>query len=48
MFPRPIAQTSASTQLAYKVFLPIALIVWLLPLIGIAITSIRPAAAITF
>jgi multiple sugar transport system permease protein len=44
MFPKPIAQTSPSIQLAYKVFLPIALVLWLLPLIGIAVTSIRPAS----
>jgi multiple sugar transport system permease protein len=44
MFPKPIAQTRPSIQLAYKVFLPIALIIWLLPLIGIAITSIRPSS----
>ena len=44
MFPKPIAQSSPFKQTAYKVFLPIALIIWLLPLIGIAMTSIRPAA----
>ena len=44
MFPRPIAQTSLLTQRLYKGFLPIALFLWLLPLIGIAITSVRPGA----
>ena len=44
MFPTPIARTSAFTQTAYKVMLPIALFLWLLPLIGIAVTSIRPAS----
>jgi multiple sugar transport system permease protein len=43
MFPTPIAKTSPFTQAAYKVLLPIALFVWLLPLIGIAVTSIRPS-----
>lgn len=43
MFPTPIARTSALTQTAYKVMLPIALFLWLLPLIGIAVTSIRPS-----
>ena len=43
MFPKPIAKTSPATQTAYKLFLPVALILWLLPLIGIAVTSIRPA-----
>ena len=44
MFPKPIAKASPLAQTAYKLFLPIALILWLLPLIGIAITSIRPSA----
>jgi multiple sugar transport system permease protein len=44
MFPTPIAKTSPFTQTAYKVLLPIALLLWLLPLIGIAITSIRPSS----
>jgi multiple sugar transport system permease protein len=44
VFPIPIQQTSRATQTAYKVLLPIALLVWLLPLIGIAITSIRPSS----
>ncbi len=44
MFPKPIAKASPATQTAYKLFLPIALILWLLPLIGIAVTSIRPAS----
>jgi multiple sugar transport system permease protein len=44
MFPKPIAQTSLLTQRTYKIFLPIALFLWLLPLIGIAVTSVRPGA----
>ena len=44
MFPRPIAQSNIWTQRAYKAFLPIALVLWLLPLIGIAITSVRPGS----
>lgn len=44
MFPRPIEQTSPLTQTLYKVALPVALILWLLPLIGVAITSLRPAS----
>jgi multiple sugar transport system permease protein len=44
MFPKPIEKSSPFVQTAYKVLLPIALIVWLLPLIGIAITSIRPSS----
>jgi multiple sugar transport system permease protein len=44
MFPTPIAKTSPFTQSAYKILLPIALFLWLLPLIGIAVTSIRPSS----
>jgi multiple sugar transport system permease protein len=44
MFPTPIARTSPWMQIAYKLLLPVALILWLLPLIGIAITSIRPSS----
>ena len=43
MFPRPIEQTSSGTQAIYKTMLPVALFVWLLPLIAIFMTSIRPA-----
>jgi len=43
MFPRPIEQTSPGTQAIYKTMLPVALFVWLLPLIAIFMTSIRPA-----
>mgnify|MGYP003383547471 CR=1 FL=1 len=44
MFPRPIEQTSALSQTLYKIALPVALILWLLPLIGVAVTSLRPAS----
>ncbi len=43
MFPKPIAQSGIWTQRAYQAFLPVALILWLLPLIGVAVTSVRPA-----
>jgi len=46
MFPTPIESRSASRQQSYKIFVPIALIVWLLPLIAIFMTSIRSAADI--
>ncbi len=46
MFPTPIAKSSASAQTAYKLFLPIALFIWLLPLLAILMTSIRPASDI--
>lgn len=47
MFPTPIEKQSKSIQTLYKVALPIALILWLLPLLAVALTSIRPAADIT-
>ena len=43
MFPTPIAKTAPWVQRTYKWLLPAALIIWLLPLIGIAITSVRPS-----
>ena len=42
MFPTPIAKTSPGMQIAYKTMLPIALILWLLPLISIMVFSIKP------
>jgi multiple sugar transport system permease protein len=42
MFPRPIAQVSAPARISYQVALPIVLILWLLPLLGVAFT--RPAS----
>jgi multiple sugar transport system permease protein len=44
MFPRPIQHRSQTAQWVYAIALPIALILWLFPLIGVAITSVRPAA----
>lgn len=42
MFPRPIEQTSPSLQAAYKIALPVSLVLWLLPLLGVAMTSLKP------
>jgi multiple sugar transport system permease protein len=44
MFPTPIAKASPLARTGYKIMLPIALILWLLPLIGVAVTSVRPVA----
>jgi multiple sugar transport system permease protein len=44
MFPTPIDQASPPVRLLYKVGLPIALVVWLLPIIAVAMTSIRGQA----
>ncbi|GAB4557241.1 MAG: carbohydrate ABC transporter permease [Haliangiales bacterium] len=46
MFPRPIKDASAATRGLYYVAIPIALIVWLLPLIAIFLTSARSLADI--
>ncbi|RYG92669.1 carbohydrate ABC transporter permease [Loktanella sp. IMCC34160] len=44
MFPRPIQQASAPARALYKTALPIALFLWLFPLLGVAVTSLRPAS----
>lgn len=44
MFPTPIAKTSQLTQWLYAAALPVALFLWLLPLLGVALTSVRPAS----
>ncbi len=41
MFPRPIEKSSAAVQNLYKIALPIALFIWLLPLIAVMVTSVR-------
>ncbi|MGR3503122.1 carbohydrate ABC transporter permease [Pseudaestuariivita sp.] len=43
MFPRPIAHATPAKRFGYQAFLPVALIIWLLPLLAIAATSIRGA-----
>ena len=47
MFPKPIERAGAATRVGYNIALPIALILWLLPLIGVMMTSIKPAADLT-
>lgn len=44
MFPRPIQQRSQAAQWMYSIALPLALILWLFPLLGVAVTSVRPAS----
>jgi len=46
MFPKPIKNYSPKAQLAYKLMLPVALFLWLLPLLAIFMTSIRPVSDI--
>lgn len=44
MFPRPIQAASQPAQWLYTLALPVALLVWLFPLLGVALTSLRPAS----
>ncbi|MEM9263290.1 MAG: carbohydrate ABC transporter permease, partial [Pseudomonadota bacterium] len=41
MFPRPIEKSTAAARISYQVFLPFALLIWLVPLLAIFATSIR-------
>ncbi len=41
MFPTPIDRASPAVRAVYHIALPAALFLWLLPLIGVALTSIR-------
>jgi multiple sugar transport system permease protein len=43
MFPRPLTQASPALRRAYRIALVAALLLWLVPLIGVALTSIRSA-----
>ncbi|GGW44668.1 ABC transporter permease [Gemmobacter lanyuensis] len=44
MFPTPIHKASPALRIGYQVLLPVALVIWLIPLIGVAVTSVRPAS----
>jgi multiple sugar transport system permease protein len=44
MFPRPIQDRPQAVQWLYTIALPIALLLWLFPLLGVALTSLRPAS----
>ncbi|SHG96546.1 carbohydrate ABC transporter permease [Cognatishimia maritima] len=47
MFPTPIEKSSRTWQLSYQALLPAALVLWLLPLIAVAVFSIKPDADFT-
>ena len=47
MFPTPLEKRPRSSRVAYQAFLPLALIMWLLPLLAVAIFSIKPGADFT-
>ncbi|WP_085905051.1 carbohydrate ABC transporter permease [Kiloniella majae] len=44
MFPTPIEKRSRSVQITYQTLVPVVLVLWLLPLIAVALFSIRPLA----
>jgi multiple sugar transport system permease protein len=47
MFPRPIQSRSAAAQATYRALLPLALIMWLLPLLAVMLFSVKPAEDFT-
>ena len=47
MFPTPIQKTSRNWQITYQSLLPLALILWLLPLIAVMLFSIKPDSDFT-
>ncbi len=44
MFPKPIEKSTRTVQITYQSLLPVALIFWLLPLIAVALFSVKPGA----
>lgn len=44
MFPKPIQKAPPILQWLYAIALPLALLLWLLPLLGVAVTAVRPAS----
>ncbi len=44
MFPRPVEKSSRTVRVLYQMALPVALLLWLFPLLGVALTSLRPAS----
>lgn len=47
MFPKPIEKSPKPFRVGYQVALPIALLLWLAPLIAVALFSIKPAVDFT-
>lgn len=47
MFPTPIQKRSRGAQITYQTLLPVALVMWLLPLIAVGLFSVRPLADFT-
>ncbi|MGR3292360.1 MAG: carbohydrate ABC transporter permease [Paracoccaceae bacterium] len=44
MFPTPISRRPRTWQITYQALVPVALLAWLLPLLAVALFSIKPAA----
>ena len=42
MFPKPIEKSSRAWQLGYQAILPLVMLLWLAPLLAVALFSIRP------
>jgi multiple sugar transport system permease protein len=42
MFPKPIEKSSRTWQLCYQALLPTVMLLWLAPLLAVALFSIRP------
>lgn len=47
MFPKPIEKQPRAAQISYQAMLPIALLLWLGPLLAVALFSIKPEADFT-
>lgn len=47
MFPTPIQKRSRTAQLTYQTILPLALLMWLLPLLAVMLFSVRPLSDFT-
>jgi multiple sugar transport system permease protein len=47
MFPTPLEKRTPAARISYQAALPVALLVWLLPLIAVAIFSIKPGEDFT-
>ena len=47
MFPTPIEKRGPAPRLLYKISLPVALLIWLVPLLGVMMTAVRGPGDIT-
>ena len=43
MFPKPIEKAGPLSRTGYQISLPVALLLWLLPLLGVMMTSLKPS-----